>query len=108
MSKSNIISVEMRSDTTVGIEATIQVFNNLLMLHSSNISAQWPLDSIGPTLTHQGEGIIKLGFHNVRSDGYQSFYFNSEYYDIINNFFKLYRFPMDTAYGHPVDKPLEN
>ncbi len=94
MSKPSLIDVVMKSDTSVGIEATIQVCNDLIMIHASNICAQWPINTTGVQLTHQGKDIIKLGMYSVNSLSYQSFYFDAEYHDMIHEFFKFYRFPM--------------
>ncbi len=72
----------------------VSVVDKLIMMHGGCISAQWPLNGTGVQLSHQRPGIIKLGFHGRDGNSYQSFYFNSDYYEVIYNFFKKYGFPM--------------
>lgn len=93
------IDVKMRAVGSEPIPAKISVMNNLIMLHSDHISAQWPLDHTGVELTHQGNGIIKLGFHHTgcATQTYQSFYFDARYHEVIHLFFKTYGFPMYKA-----------
>jgi len=74
-------------------DVVISVKHGLIMMHSPIICSQWPLNGVGIQLTHQGNGIIKLGFMGQKGS-YQSFYFQSEYHETIDNFFKGYSFPM--------------
>lgn len=88
-----MIEVMLRGGEHNDLPVKISVHNDLIMMHGSCISAQWPLGGVGVQLSHQGSGIIKLGFLSF-GDSYQSFYFNAEYHDVIDKFFKKYGFPM--------------
>ena len=89
-----MINVMLRGGQQNDLPLEISVQSGYIMLHGSCICAQWPLDGVGPLLTHQGSGIIKLAFHGLDGQSYQSFYFNSEYHDVIDKFFKDHGFPM--------------
>lgn len=66
---------------------------NLIMLHSGFISAQWDPDAIGVEILHQGES-VKVGMHPVKNNtNYQSFYFLPNDFEEILQFFKILGFP---------------
>ncbi len=83
---------------TSGAEAEISYQENLIMLHSPDISAQWSPNRIGLEVTKFGE-IVKVGFKTLSPKdpnvifNYQSFHFAVEHYGRICEFFKAFGFP---------------
>lgn len=76
-------------------KSTIMIRGHLIMLHTSGISAQWPIDHVGVSLFRINENMIKLGFHSTeRPQSYQSFHFDSKNFDELEIFFKSLGFPM--------------
>ncbi len=83
---------------TSGAEAEISYQDNLIMLHSPDISAQWSPNRVGLQVTNHGT-LVKVGFTTLSSkdpsvsNHYQSFHFAVEHYDRICEFFKAFGFP---------------
>ncbi len=82
--------------TVNGDDATWSFQMDLIMLHTSCISAQWEPDTIGVEVMHH-EDCIKVGMHPVGGNtNYQSFYFEPKYFGEILAFFKSLGFPCPT------------
>ncbi len=83
---------------TSGAEAEISYQDNLIMLHSPDISAQWSPNRIGLQVTNHGD-LVKVGFTTLStsdpsvSTHYQSFHFDSQHFEEIEKFFKVFGFP---------------
>ena len=93
------IDIKLYATENLTSDATVQVNNDLIILHAKCISAQWPLDNVGVKLDRQSTGIIKLGFFSMENpDFYQAFYFDSRDYEKIEKFFKSHGFPMPRDY----------
>lgn len=100
------IGIKFINGEQPSIEGKLSVLNNLIMLHSPFISSQWPIDQTGMQLTYQCKHIIKLAFMHTgcNSDCYQSFYLEAIYFDLIEEFFKAYSFPMLRMSNHEETK----
>lgn len=73
--------------------ARFMVQDTLIMLHAAGISAQWEQSKVGVQL-NEYDDILKVGFHDLATMGYQSFYFDRKHAQMIEIFFQLLGFPM--------------
>lgn len=71
----------------------------LIMLHSTELSMQWPVNGVGVLLRNSGQGsAFQLGFmSNTDPQSYQSFYLHYESYTKVYDFFKRLGFPLHGA-----------
>lgn len=90
----NEIELKFKATSSEFAYAKISLYSSLIMLHSEGISAQWPIDGVGISLTHVDADLMKLGFHSCNNASYQSFYFDSKDFKDLDNFFKALGFPM--------------
>lgn len=106
MTRSTSIDVKFKNGDQPSIKGQISVRYDLVMLHSPFISAQWPIDQTGMQLSYNGKGCIKLAFMHTgcNPDCYQSFNFDAVYFDLIEEFFKAYKFPMHRMANHEQTK----
>lgn len=87
-----------------GKDMTVTIQSELIMVHSEDISMQWPLNGVGvlviPVL--DAEYPIRLAFMSGIS--YQSFHIEHRFYDQLREFFRTAGFPMP----EPVNATSEN
>ncbi len=88
------INVVMNS----GDKASLSFQQNLIMLHSTNISAQWPPNNVGVQVERYTD-FTKVSFQISRTNelalaqSHQGFMFHSDEYDKLVTFFKALSFP---------------
>ena len=106
MARLTSIDVKFKNGDQPSIKGQISVFKNLVMIHAPFISAQWPIDQTGMQLSYCGKDRIKLAFMHTgcNPDCYQSFHFDAVYFDLIEEFFKAYSFPMYRMANHEQTK----
>ncbi len=99
------LNVELKATDNSWMDATLSVYEELIMLHSACISAQWPLNDTGVQLTRFGSNNLRIGFWHTgcSAETYQSFIFNANKFLEIEKFFKDHHFPVPR--NMVMDKP---
>ncbi len=90
------LEVELKASDNSWMKAILYILDDLIILSSTCISSQWPLDHTGVELTNYGDGDLKIGFWHTgcATNTYQSFIFNADKFLEIEKFFKDQRFPV--------------